>query len=273
MTKNSHIGGLDSGCKSGKYAPLCCTDVQVITSSGFDETCYNNALGYLLAGSLIGGPSFDPRRGFGFLTNGGESLAASRHKAFKAKRAASLEAPRHKKEPNNASTTSNGTLAKRGIHAGNNCLYQLAPDQIGIDIPAIMVQAQDLPKGSIRWTLSAATISTTTPPRSKPTETVRSTTTITTYTTETRTCDGRKYPQPCMHYRSVASVYGSISEIYSRPTCAVDDHASGYRPMVGTYNRQHHTSWSKYIAKSYYNPYGNSERQNCQRDEWPRIIS
>ncbi len=251
ITKNSHIGGQDSGCRSGKYAPLCCTDVQVIGQND-ETTCYTEQLGYLLGLGLVSGSSLDPRRLFSFIASEGGSLKAKRHNAVKAKRAGSLEAPL----PLNGTTPNNSTLLKRGIHAGSNCLYQMAPDQIGIDIPAVMVQAGDLPKGYVRWSLSASTVSTTTSARSKPTSTIHSETTITTYTTQHRTCDGKEYPQPCMHYSSVALVYGFTNNSYFRPTCQPDDAINANRPMVKSWDAQHKPSWSSYIAKSYINPNG-----------------
>lgn len=49
MTKNSHVGGEKGGCKSGKYAPICCQSVTAQTDS---KQCFATTADHIFSGSL-----------------------------------------------------------------------------------------------------------------------------------------------------------------------------------------------------------------------------
>jgi hypothetical protein len=54
VTKNSHISGQKSGCKSGRYAPLCCASVYTN-----NQECYATFTDHVLSGSLTARVSTD----------------------------------------------------------------------------------------------------------------------------------------------------------------------------------------------------------------------
>ncbi|GAB1730243.1 hypothetical protein NU195Hw_g3622t1 [Hortaea werneckii] len=63
LTKNSHIAGQKTGCKSGRYAPLCARDVIRKESLG---TCYSTFISQLLSGGYSQRTDLEGQYGFHF---------------------------------------------------------------------------------------------------------------------------------------------------------------------------------------------------------------
>lgn len=244
LTKNSHITGQGSGCKSGKYAPLCVYDMRALYTS---NTCNSNAAGQALSGGLAlrqdvaGTTDFDYEDGD---EDGTALLQVRQHREIQAR-----------KETNR----------KRSFLSGAGCLDALPLGDIALDVPATVMSFYD--SGTSYYYFDATSIKpSSSTKKTKTTRTVTSTTTTTTRPTVTRTCDGDKYPQACYHYSSVAQL-----STYSRASCSNQDKSNGLRPLTNSWNSGHKAfkRWNAFIAKSYVNAKGNDKVTNCQRDEWP----
>lgn len=68
ITKNAHITGQMTGCKSGKYAPLCAYDAIQKESFG---TCYSTFSSQILSGGYSQRPDLEGRFGYHFLGDAG----------------------------------------------------------------------------------------------------------------------------------------------------------------------------------------------------------
>lgn len=83
--------------------------------------------------------------------------------------------------------------------------------------------------------------------------------------TVTKTCDAAKYTQACYHYKSVVDHNPALKQL----TCIRKENyndagkktGEAARPLVKSYNDQHHTDWSSGWMQE-----GNLQ---CQRDEYP----
>lgn len=123
---------------------------------------------------------------------------------------------------------------------------------------------------------TSATQQSTKPP--KQTSTITRSTTVTTYSTRARTCDGSKYPQPCLHYSSV--IAHNPQSQWNLLTCKNIPKNAEKRPLPRLWDRQHkNKEWMHYIASSYRNPKGSltdlgatKPAKGCQRDEWPPAL-
>ncbi|KAL6237121.1 glycosyl hydrolases family 18-domain-containing protein [Aspergillus navahoensis] len=245
--ENSHIGGQKSGCKSGKYAPVCCQSVTA-TTSGW---CYARTIDHILSGSLA---SRDNTLDVGSYRFGGTSSTK------KVKRTTSSN-----------QWTGTKALSKHQKLLGSfGCSgsYYLPLNAIPVDVPARLVSSYI---GGESWSVSLSP--TATPSATKKNQKtiyVPSHVTTTTYSTQIRWCDGAKYPQACYHYSSVAQY-----STWQKPTCAAAGGKDPVRPLVSFYDStagvtQHNSIWSKdWITKTYVNPNGKRVKPNCQRDEWP----
>ena len=156
-------------------------------------------------------------------------------------------------------------LSKRLLTSGNcNGPQYLPLAAIPVDIPAIL-DNNYIGFGSYSVTLRPTAPLATSSPNPRRTVVVRSTTTVTEYSTTSRVCDGSKYPQPCHHYSSVAQF-----STYQKPTCAIMGGGSPARPLPRSWDNQHDKAWSAtWITKTYVNPNNKRVKPNCQRDEWP----
>lgn len=249
LTKNSHITGQGSGCKSGKYAPLCVYDMRALYTS---NTCNSNAAGQALSGGLALREDVAGTTDFDYDDTSddedddddedGTALRVRQHREIQTR----------KKQ-------------KRSLLSGGGCLGAIPLGDIALEIPATQMSFYDA--GTSYYYFDATSIkSPSSSTRSKTTSTVTSTTTVTTRPTVTRTCDGDKYPQPCYHYSSVAQ-----TSTFSRASCSNQDKSNGLRPLTNSWNAGHksYKRWNAYIAKSYTNPKGKATALSCQRDEWP----
>ncbi|KUI60196.1 Chitotriosidase-1 [Cytospora mali] len=248
LTKNSHITGQKSGCKSGKYAPLCVYNMRALYTS---STCYTNAAGQVLSGGLSlreddsGTADFD----YDDSDSDGTALQVRQHREIRARKDERRQ----------------GQLQKRGFLSNGGCLGAIPYGDIAIDIPAKQFSFWDA--GTSYYYFDATSIkSSSSTKKSKTTRTEYEHTTTTTYPVVTRTCDGNKYPQACYHYSSVAQ-----KSTYSRATCSNQDKSNGLRPLTKSWNDGHksYKRWNQFIAKSYVNPNNKRKSLNCQRDEWP----
>lgn len=240
LSKNSHITGQKSGCKSGRYAPLCAFGLLVQQNS---DTCYSSFTSHILSGGHAQRPDLDELFEFG-LVGGPSNFAFGRSPERKSKR-------KH----------------KRSEHGGDGCGGALPMDALGMDIPATWAYHR-LGDNYAYRSLEATTLrvtedhqSTTSPSASV----VKSSTTVTVYSTGTRTCNGRDFKHACWHYSSVAMNQG-----YSLVTCKNKDVSRSLRPQVYSYNQGHQNRvWFSYLASSYQNHNGARKKLNCQRDEFP----
>lgn len=271
LTKNSHIAGQSSGCKSGKYAPVCCDYLYAYHSTSNDICAASYASQQLSSGLSLKSSTTDSRS-YDYSGGDDDSAALAKHRKLKAKRAATQEKRELKARRAEASADSNELMAlspaprKRVIDTGAACGDVLAADQIGLDVPAMLIQYTI--GGSMYYSFSATATNTKSSPSAtnKPTRTIHTSTRASVYSTDTRTCDGTSFPQACMHYSSVISV----SNRYSLLTCSDNDVSIESRPIVSRYNRQHDTEWIKsWIASSYTNPKGHRTILRPQRDEFP----
>lgn len=241
LTKNSHITGQKSSCKSGQYAPLCAYEVTVVQNSA---TCSSSTSNQLLSGGLSLRADQDGVSDFDF-EDDGDSAANNRLLAFREMKSRKMR--RKLKQ-------------KRSVYGGAGCGAFLPFGDIPLEIPATLnsyVQGFntyfDLDPATARYSTSI----------SKSTITSHVTTESTSYSTVTRTCNGAVYPQACYHYSSVAQ-----RSTYSRATCSNQDQSNNLRPLTQSYNNGHkNKEWLSYIAKSYVNPNNKRKSTNCQRDE------
>lgn len=271
LTKNSHIAGQDSGCKSGKYAPVCCDYLYAYYSS--DDTCSASYVSQQLSGGLSLTTNLIDARSYDYSGGDDGSTALSKQRKLKVKRAATNKKKETKLKAGQAEIDSKKELMamspaplKRVVDTGAACGNILAADQIGLDVPAVLVS--NTMGGTSYYSFSATTTSTKSSSSSskKPTKTVNQSTRTSVYSTETRTCLGSIYPQPCMHYSSVIQ----ISSSYGLLTCSDVDASTSSRPIVDLYNSQHNNKWvTEWIASSYTNPLGHKTVLRPQRDEWP----
>lgn len=242
LTKNSHITGQGSGCKSGKYAPLCVYDMRALYTS---NTCNSNAAGQTLSGGLALREDVAGTTDFDYddtESADGTALRVRQHREIQTR----------KRE-------------KRSLLSDAGCLGAMPLGDIALEIPATMMSFYDF--GTSYYYFDATSIkSSQSTKQTKMTRTVTSTTTVTTRPTVTRTCDGDKYPQPCYHYSSVAQ-----TSTYSRASCSNQDKSNNLRPLTNSWNSGHksYKRWNQFIAKSYTNPKGKAKALSCQRDEWP----
>ncbi|KAL3472712.1 hypothetical protein BJX99DRAFT_262030 [Aspergillus californicus] len=201
---NSHIGGQKSGCKSGKYAPVCCQSVTA-TTSGW---CYARTIDHILSGSLA---SRDNTLDVGSYSFGGTRSAK------KVKRTTSSN-----------QWTGTKALSKRQKLLGSlGCSgsYYLPLNAIPVDVPARLVSSYI---GGESWSVSLSP--TATPSATKKNQKtiyVPSHVTTKTYSTEVRWCDGAKYPQACYHYSSVAQY-----STWQKPTSAAAGGKDPVRPLA-----------------------------------------
>ncbi|KAK2016666.1 hypothetical protein LZ32DRAFT_635650 [Colletotrichum eremochloae] len=72
-----------------------------------------------------------------------------------------------------------------------------------------------------------------------------------------RTCYGDIHGQACYHYKSVIDRDNKLSRL----TCPGTKIGQALRPVVGAYNKQHHTDWSSGWLQQ--------DDLVCQRDEYP----
>lgn len=247
LTKNSHITGHKSGCKSGKYAPLCVNNMRAL---GYHRTCYTDTAGQVLSGGMSlredesGTTDFD----YDDSDSDGAALQVRQHRETQARKAERRQGQE-----------------KRGYSSDGGCLGAIPMGDIALDIPARIISFMD--SGTAYYYFDATSIKKSSSTKtSKPTSTVYITTTATTYPVVTRTCDGSQYPQACYHYSSVAQ-----RSTYSRATCSNQDQGRIDRPLPRSWNRGHRSyrKWNKYIARSYVNPKHGPIELECQRDEWP----
>ncbi|KAJ8132429.1 hypothetical protein O1611_g1195 [Lasiodiplodia mahajangana] len=243
LTKNSHITGQKTGCKSGKYAPLCGYEVTVFQNA---DTCSSSITDHLLSGSLSNAIDPDGVSDYDF-EDDGTSATNAKLRAFREIK--SRKVNRKMKQ-------------KRSIYSGAGCLGDLPLGSIPLDIPAVVDKY--IQGGNTYYEFESTAPSVTQSAR-KPTITVYNNTESTKYSTVYRTCNGALYPQACYHYSSVAQ-----RSTYSRATCSNYDQSNNLRPLTQSYNNGHRNKeWFSYIAKSYINPNGKRKGTNCQRDEWP----
>ncbi|GAB7349047.1 hypothetical protein MBLNU459_g8013t1 [Dothideomycetes sp. NU459] len=242
VTKNSHITGQGTGCKSGKYAPLCAYHMMVVQNS---DTCYASSSSQLLSGGLSSRTDVNEVSDYNFADNS-DGTVDLKVRSFRGEK----ERKRLAKK-------------KRTVNGSYGCGETLPVGDIAVDIPAALsIQIY----GSYTfYNLVATSIKTTTSSSIKPTKTVHVTTTTTTYPVGYRTCDGDSYPQACFHYSSVAQ-----SSTYSRATCSNNEKSNSYRPLpIRWLNGHKNTIWREYIAESYINPNGKRKALLCEKDEWP----
>ncbi|KAI0203375.1 glycoside hydrolase [Astrocystis sublimbata] len=257
LTKNSHITGQKSGCKSGKYAPLCVTHLTVYQNT-ISDTCPSSLTGQHLSGGLSLRSDPSGIANFDFVDNGKgeqEEGVEARGISPKMQEFRDLQARKLNKR----------AKAKRTAYGDAHCSDSLALDDIAIEIPGRLVfDGFNSFAGKYVYSLSPGVPARTTASSKKSTRTTTINTQSTTYPTYMRTCDGAKYPQVCYHYSSVARMG------YSRVTCSNLDQSNNARPLTKSWNDGHKsTEWSKFIAKSYVNPNGKRKAARCERDEWP----
>jgi hypothetical protein len=79
----------------------------------------------------------------------------------------------------------------------------------------------------------------------------------------TTACDGARWPQPCLHYSSVAVWYSDLATV----TCPLAPRGSATAPSI--WRNQHKTDWSKVWISPSYTFNGVVTDFNGQVDEWP----
>lgn len=239
LSKNSHVAGQKSGCKSGKYAPLCVFGMRI---SRYTAACATDMTSQFFSGGLSIRKDLEGISSFDFEDNSGDRETVSPHLAeFR-----SLQARRQERRTKN----------KRSIGSGNPCDGRLPLDYLPLDIPATFSL------NGYQWDLNPASPRITTT-SNRWTRTVTRHVTTTSYSTGTRTCDGKLFPQPCYHYSSVAQL-----GTYSRATCSNLDRSGTSRPLPTAYDAGHKNKvWLSYIAQSYTNPRNKHTKLTCQRDE------
>jgi chitinase len=90
----------------------------------------------------------------------------------------------------------------------------------------------------------------------------------------TRTCDGNRWPQACLHYSSVIRVNGPVSynpltcPSSSRGTRKVRQGGTSYQ-VVAEYNAQHNGQWSSVRGQNA--GWMQAAGLRCQRDEYPPV--
>jgi hypothetical protein len=191
LSKNSHITGPKSGCKSGRYAPLCAQSVIIQPNS---RCCPATPASHLLSGGLSQHPGFDHVFNFGLVGGAGgftDFGGMSRRQASKAN---------HKR-------------GEHGTYLDVICqLDVIDRSQIPIDVPAgldVVSLGGGISFASMHAQTNTIRIAIPTPiPRL-----VMSHTTTTTYSTLPRTCDGIRYPQACAHYSSVITQQGGSASL------------------------------------------------------------
>lgn len=248
LTKNSHITGQKSGCKSGKYAPLCVYDMRALD---LYHSCYSNAAGQLLSGGLSlreddsGIADFD----YDDSDSDGTALQVRQHREIQARKVERRQ----------------GQKQKRGFLSGGGCLDDIPQGDIALDIPAKLFSFMD--SGTAYYYFDATSMKpSSSTKKTKTTSTVYTRTTVTTHPVVTRTCDGDKYPQVCYHYSSVAQ-----RSTYNHASCSNQDQSNNNRPLPSSWNSGHKSfmRWNNFIAESYTNANGKRKPLRCERDEWP----
>lgn len=257
MTKNSHIAGQKSGCRSGQYAPICCQSVTEFTST----QCYATTADHLFSGSLasrtdttgISDYIYDDTTTDGDDDDDDDSVnVETRRKKDKRK----VDAM--------ANTKRTSALAKRA--SSGSCPSNVLPlNAIAVDVPAAL-EVTRIAGGYYYYSLSPTATISSSATRKKTIKIVSSSTRTTTFSTRTPSCDGNQYPQACFNYYSV----GLKGKYYSVLTCRDLSTSNDERPLTKIYNAQHNTKWVSYIAKSYYNVKSKGNiAVRPQRDEWP----
>lgn len=160
-------------------------------------------------------------------------------------------------------------LGKRGLGSwSGGCAesVQLPLGAIPIDVPALLHQSY-AGFGTYNVELEPITVSASATKKKRKTITVPEQVESTSYDrATTRTCDGSRFPQPCLNYRSIASRVAD----YADPTCANVQVSRSLRPLPALWNRQHNTNeWISWNPKSYTDPSGKKTVVRPQRDEWP----
>jgi len=233
ISKNTHVGGNKIGCDVLRYTPYCC---QTVTgySPGY---CYATSLDHVLSGSLAARQ--DP--------SGVTEYVYSNLANSKKKRDESNDTDYHPAVAERNKDLEANMLSKRGdVTYGAGCLGSgfLPIGAIPVDIPVYLYESR-VYGGYSSYYVSLSNAPTASPTAtSKGRKTVRTTVTIdtTTYSTMSRTCDGSKYPQACLNYRSIGSnfFYGTQ---YRNPTCAPSGVKVPPRPLVTQYNKERNNQW------------------------------
>lgn len=122
LTKNSHIGGQDVGCKSGRYAPLCCQAIKGFHSNG--DVCYGDVRNQHLAGGLGERRVVGGRRAYRWVASDGESSSVESHGSVRARQV------RDEDEL--------GLRREHGVDVVGGCPGALPRDHLGLDIPAVL---------------------------------------------------------------------------------------------------------------------------------------
>lgn len=272
LTKNSHVGGEKGGCKSGRYAPICC---QTVTATSDSRQCFASTADHIFSGSLAARQDTSGVTSYSFDTsNLDDSAGEDDDDDDDAATASSAKRKRNERNlkghgENSLSNRMEKRLNRRsfGSWAGRCAEEVTLPlGSIPIDVPALMIQSY---AGAGTWNLELEpiTVSASSSKKARVTITVPIQVESTSYDrTTTRTCSGDKYPQACLNYRSI-SQYG---QRYATPTCANRQNSIKDRPLTKLWNQQHNTkAWFPWLTKSYMDPSGNKVRVRPQRDEWP----
>lgn len=256
VTRNSHIGGQKSGCKSGTYAPFCCQSITALSQ----HWCYATTTDHLLSGSLAGRTDTSGVSDFDYAAGVGPNVN---------RRDLATKEIRNKTEKRDIKSRKPAVKKRSGTGYGCIGSGYLPLYAIPVDIPAHIFNYPVGGSYSVR--LSATATPSTTQQKAKKTIEVHQSTTSMTYTTVTRTCDGSVYLQACAHYSSV----GLFNRQLERATCSVTGVKSPDRPLTRLYDytsgiTQHNLIWSStWITKTYINPNNKRTAPRCQRDEWP----
>lgn len=253
LTKNSHVGGQKGGCKSGKYAPICCQSVTAQTDS---KQCYATTADHIFSGSLASRTDTSGITSYSYDSDDDDDYdddISSDSKKAKIKR---------------SSEKSHG-LSKRGLGSwAGSCAESvtLPLGAIPIDVPAGLLQSY-AGLGTYQVELEPITVSVSSSKKPRKTITIHSQVESTSYDRiTTRTCDGSRFPQPCFNYRSIAENHA----VYANPTCANVQKSVDKRPLPRLWNKQHATNaWISWNPKSYTDPDGDYTSVRPQRDEWP----
>ena len=205
LTKNSHIAGQKTGCKSGRYAPLCARDVIRKESLG---TCYSTFISQLLSGGYS--QRIDIEGQYGFHFTGETNTPASR-------------------------TTERN--AERGISPRNDCRGTLPIGDLSINVPARfqLKTSEDL---FTRRTTGSAQFPdkkhdkpflmsdpSATPEHTGPME----------YDTTYKSCDEVVHSEPCVHHDFVMADGRS----FGLNTCPSVETKIGLLPLLGMCRASH----------------------------------
>lgn len=122
LTKNSHIGGQDVGCKNGRYAPLCCQSIKGFQSDG--DVCYGDVRNQHLAGGLGQKRTIGNSRAYRWVSKDGGSVAVKSHDEMRARQVRDDDRL--------------GLSQEHGVDLVGGCPGALPRDHLGVDIPAVL---------------------------------------------------------------------------------------------------------------------------------------